>query len=478
MAGMKPDEAAKILEKALNDFDRAVKLDAHHAGSRLQRARIRLDLGDYEGAVADCDEALGADPKLAAAHVLRARGECELSEIDKAIIDCDSAIQLDENLIEAYAIRAKARLEKAAEMRTLAEIAECRQAAADCRTAIDLSKKFKGNPEDMRHAKTMLGLAYELRGSIYHNLRAAKKALAEYEQALSTDPYLVSALLRRAVTRSTTEDFAGALNDCNMAAGIDSARPEVYSGRGMVYALKQDFPKAIEDFTQAVSLDRKCAKAYSGRALVYSAMAAREHEKALDLEAKKSTDRTEIAACLERAKELRQKCIDDATAAVRANRHLARAYLTRGLAYANQQFPKEALADFNTAIREDPKMVRAYYYRGDLLAKQPDPRNWDAAIKDFEEASDLQPTSALTALIDYRLYLIYRQKGDPIMTPKYYKKWQENKEKVRQEQASFLDPTSEISVKPKARPEPELQPDTEVDPLDKAKKDLENELDR
>ena len=56
----------------------------------------------------------------------------------------------------------------------------------------------------------MRGLAHELRGSIYHNLRATKKALAEYEQALSLDPYLVSALLRRAVTRITTEDFAGA----------------------------------------------------------------------------------------------------------------------------------------------------------------------------------------------------------------------------------------------------------------------------
>ena len=95
-------------------------------------------------------------------------------------------------------------------MRTLAEVAECGQAVADCRKAIDLSKKFKGDPEDMKHAKTMRGLAHELRGSIYQNLRAAKKALAEYEQALSLDPFLVSALLRRAVTRSAAEDYAGA----------------------------------------------------------------------------------------------------------------------------------------------------------------------------------------------------------------------------------------------------------------------------
>ncbi len=92
----------------------------------MQRAAVRLDLGDYEGAVADCDAALKADPNLAAAHVTRARGECELGEIDNAVTDCDSAIHLDESLIEAYVIRAKARLEKAAEMRTLAEVAAVR----------------------------------------------------------------------------------------------------------------------------------------------------------------------------------------------------------------------------------------------------------------------------------------------------------------------------------------------------------------
>jgi len=474
LSARKPEEATKILEKALNDFDRAVKLDPRHVGARRRRAAIRLDLGDYEGAVADCDEALGADSKLAAAYVLRARGECELSEFDKAVIDCDSAIHLDEILMEAYVIRARARLEKASEMRTLAEVAECRQAVADCRTAIDLAKKFRGDPEETIHAKTILGLAHELRGSIYQALRATKKALAEYEQALATDPYLVSALLRRAVTRSTTEDFAGALNDCNVAASIDSARPEVYSGRGMVYALKQDFPQAINDFTQAVSLDRKCAKAYSGRALVYQAMAGREYEKARDLVAKRSTDRTEIAACLQRANELLQKCIDDATAAVAANRHLARAYLTRALAYVNQQLSKEAVLDFSAAIREDPKMVRAYYYRGDLLAKQSDPRNWDAAIKDFEEAGSLQPTAAE---VDRRLYLIYRQKGDPIMTPKYYKSWQEKLNKARQDQASIFDPASEISVKPRPNYVPDLQPDADVNPVDKAQKQLEKELD-
>ena len=84
-------------------------------------------------------------------------------------------------------------------MRTPTEVAECRQAAADCRTAIELSVKLPGDADGMKHAKTMRGLAHELRGLIYQNLGEMDKALAEYERALSLDPYLVSTLLRRAV---------------------------------------------------------------------------------------------------------------------------------------------------------------------------------------------------------------------------------------------------------------------------------------
>ncbi len=392
-----------------------------------------------------------------------------MSEIDHAITDCDSALHLDENRIEAYVLRAKARLEKSSEMRTVGEVADCDRAVDDCQQAIGLSKKFKGDAEGTKQAKSLRGLAHELRGSIYQNLRAAKKALAEYERALALDPYLVSTLLRRAVTRSTTEDYGGALNDCNTAISIDSARPEAYSGRGWIYAVKGEFSKAIEDFTQAVSLDRKCAKALAGRASVHATMAAllqaREQELA---KAKRPANRAEIALYQEKANELRQKCIDDATEAIRANRHLAKAYLTRGLAYARQQIPEKALADFNAAIREDPKLVRAYYNRAVLFNNQ---RRFNEAIKDFQQASKLLPQSSL---IYHRLFQIYQEVNDVILLNKYYAKWQESLKQDQQEQDLEA---AEFSVKHKPAREPEVRPDSELEPIDRAKIDLEKKLD-
>jgi tetratricopeptide (TPR) repeat protein len=517
-ASLRSDEAAKALEKALKDFDRAVKLAPRQAECRMQRAAVCLDLGDYDNAVADCDAALAAEPKLAgpqlaAAHVFRARGECALSEFDKAVSDCDSAVSLEGKEIEAYVLRARARLEKSSEMRTLDEVADCRQAAADCQKAIDLARAFAGDAGGMRRAKTMHALAHELRGSIYQDLRATKKALAEYERALSLeDPLLVSTLLRRAETRSAAEDYAGALNDCNLAISLDSARAEAYCGRGMVRRAKQELPEAIEDYTQAVSLDPKCAKAYAGRAIVYSTQAVAERAKGSQIEkrlretprlppasspefnkarelaeAKQSADQKELASCLEKVRELWQKSIDDATAAIAANRHMASAYVTRGVDYYNQQSPERAFADFTAAIREDPKIARAYGNRGTLFyrlararATIKDVQNadkfLDAAIKDFEDASSLEPAN-----YDYDVWLCrcYKQKDVPVLASHYLDQAREKARRSRQElDEGVLDASNDFVVTPKkaAGLEPDAA-DSDLDPLAKAQKDLEKLLD-
>ena len=52
-AGARSDEAAKFMEKALKDFDRAIKIDSRQAVLRMLRAAIHMDMGDYESAIAD-----------------------------------------------------------------------------------------------------------------------------------------------------------------------------------------------------------------------------------------------------------------------------------------------------------------------------------------------------------------------------------------------------------------------------------------
>ncbi len=460
----KPDEAAQILDKAQRDFDRAVELDSQPLAPRLQRAAICLDTGDYSRAVADCDALLKADPHLADARVIRARGKFEQGNLDEALADCDAAIGLDKGLLEAYVVRAKARVEKSSLMRTVAEVQECGQAADDCHAALELAKKFHGDADAMRRLRTLRGQSHESRGAIYHALGATPKALTEYGQALVLDPYLISAMLGRAVARSVGGDSAGAMYDCERAIHTDSSRAEAYSGRGFIYAMSGDYPKAIDDFTLAVKLDRKCAKAYLGRAQVRWQMAVAEL-----LAAKKAANRIDLNSHLAKASEYRQNCIDDSTRAIETSPHLARAYLTRGL--ANQSLPEKALTDFNAAIREDPRMVRAYFNRAVLFFNN---RQVDAAIKDFEEAEKLRPNSDE---IDKRLLQCYQQKQDPIMINKYYMQLQEkvNRERSRVEQELEV---GDLIGGHKAKGPVDAQSDADLDPLNQAKRALEKKLDQ
>ena len=106
------------------------------------------------------------------------------------------------------------------------------------------------------------------------------------------------------------------------------------------------------------------------------------------IKAKGAKDAAERKRCLEESLAFRRNCVDDATEAIKANRHLARAYLSRGLAYIHLEMPKQALDDLTAAIREDPRMFKAYTNRGILFFKL---NRFDACIKDFKECEALRP---------------------------------------------------------------------------------------
>ncbi len=192
---------------------------------------------------------------------------------------------------------------------------------------------------------------------------------------------------------------------------------------------------------------------------------------------KRPSDRAEIVAHAERVKDLWQKTIDDATKAIDRNSHMARAYLTRGVVYGrqrlffrNQENLEKTRADFNAAIREDPAMARAYYNRGVFYAGL---GQLDAAARDFEETSKLQPNHPA---IFKALYQVNDKRKDPILSAKYKLLWQEKEKSKRAELEQDLD-SIDFAVKRKSTPAPELRPDSELEPLDVAKLDLEKKLD-
>ena len=82
-------------EKALEDFNRAIKIDPQLAGGYLGRANTLNIMGRYGESIEDYDTALEIDPKLANAYINRASAYSHLEEYEKAIADYEKGLELD-----------------------------------------------------------------------------------------------------------------------------------------------------------------------------------------------------------------------------------------------------------------------------------------------------------------------------------------------------------------------------------------------
>ncbi len=82
-------------EKALEDFNRAIKIDPQLAGGYLGRANTLNTMGRYEESIEDYDTVLEIDPKLANAYINRGSAYSHLGEYEKAIADYEKGLGLD-----------------------------------------------------------------------------------------------------------------------------------------------------------------------------------------------------------------------------------------------------------------------------------------------------------------------------------------------------------------------------------------------
>ena len=82
-------------EKALEDFNRAIKIKPQVAAGYLGRANTLNVMGRYEEAIEDYDKALEIKPDLANAYVNRATAYSHLGKYEKAIADYEKGLELD-----------------------------------------------------------------------------------------------------------------------------------------------------------------------------------------------------------------------------------------------------------------------------------------------------------------------------------------------------------------------------------------------
>ena len=91
-------------EKALKDFNQAIKLDPSRAGGFLGRGNTLNTLGRYEEAILDYEKALSIEPNIANAYVNRGIAYSHLGKFRKAIADYEKGLSLDPKIDNAPGI--------------------------------------------------------------------------------------------------------------------------------------------------------------------------------------------------------------------------------------------------------------------------------------------------------------------------------------------------------------------------------------
>ncbi len=95
-------------DKAIAEFDEAIRLDPTLALAYVNRAAAYVRKGESDKAIADCTEAIRLDPTLAMAYGNRGGAYVNKGENDKAVADCTEAIKHDPKCAFAYSVRGTA----------------------------------------------------------------------------------------------------------------------------------------------------------------------------------------------------------------------------------------------------------------------------------------------------------------------------------------------------------------------------------
>jgi len=267
------------------------------------------------------------------------------------------------------------------------------------------------------------------RGRTYLLLEKYNQAVEDFNLLLTIINDHVSGLNERAIAYQALGKIDESVQDLTKAASLDKSNVLTYINLANAYRIRGDFKQAEATFEIAIQIDSRRPELYHGRGLLYSAMqhpryelAYQDFERAIELGAKEPAvvykdwgvaayqqrDYTKAIAVLDFAIEANKSYalafnmrglayhaagqpalgIQDYTDIIeKINREYADAYVNRGIALSDMGNNVEALKDLRRGIDIDPELVIAYVNRGNVYRKMQD---YQLALSDFLTAIRIQ----------------------------------------------------------------------------------------
>lgn len=185
-------------DKALADYDTAIRLAPVYGPAYLNRGNLYSDKGELDRALADFNTALKISPAYDLAYNSRGAAFYRKGAFDAAIADYDKAISLKPDYGNAYWNRARVYYAKQQYDRALSDF--------------DSAIRYKPSTADI----------YGDRGDLYFDKGEIDKALADYDAAIRLAPNLASAHASRGrIALFHTNGVAAAADDLAAAVRLE-----------------------------------------------------------------------------------------------------------------------------------------------------------------------------------------------------------------------------------------------------------------
>lgn len=327
-------ENKKDPDRALSDFDSAIRINPKNALAFSNRANVFLERKDFERALENYNEVIRLDPKDAGGYGGRGDVYRDMKDSDRAIESYTQAVKLDPKRSAAFENRANIYFEKGDFDRAIADYNEVLKLEPKSAEVIKARGNAYFRKKDYERALVSLSEAIKLeprnptfigdRGSVYEAMKNYEAALADFDKALSVKPDHTDSLALRGHLFYVMKNFDRSMADWNEVIRLDPKVPYAWSNRAELYALRGDYDRALSDVNEALRLDPKLAQAHS----------------------------------------------------------------IRGAAFQGKGDFVRALSDLNEGIRLDPKDWLTYSLRGDFYVARKD---YTKAVADYDQALKLDP---------------------------------------------------------------------------------------
>ena len=341
-------------EKALADYDKAIKAGGASARTFLQRAKYRRvnalhtnDQEQWKNVVSDLTEAMRLDPNI---DVSKERGDAWnlAGNMDNALRDYTAAIELDPKNYFLYLQRI--------------DIYEKRQQWDE---VIEDYNEILRYGKEVESSDSWLGRVFLARGGAWQKKGRVDEALRDFSEAIQAAPTDPAGYIHRGKLRHAQGNSKEALADLNKAIKLDSDKAEFYMLRAAIRETMGQFEMAIKDVETVFSSSRKYEASYVTRSELWRVNRSSDKSlKQLDEAVKQNPDNAK--GYRERGeyyltKGERDAAENDFSRAIELAEDDAESHHLLGIAtFLNRRYASA----FDKAIRLDPKNERYRFNRG------------------------------------------------------------------------------------------------------------------